>query len=107
MMAGLACGEPNTISFDILKNHTSFFVSAPDWVSEKGMRMLGAPLKGDPQVVSGESGAVAMGLVATVMQDPDYQELREALQLDETSNVLMFSTEGDTDPDNYKKILWR
>ncbi|MDK6248709.1 diaminopropionate ammonia-lyase, partial [Escherichia coli] len=87
--------------------HTSFFVSAPDWVSEKGMRMLGAPLKGDPQVVSGESGAVAMGLVATVMQDPDYQELREALQLDETSNVLMFSTEGDTDPDNYKKILWR
>ena len=107
IMAGLACGEPNTISFDILKNHTSFFVSAPDWVSEKGMRMLGAPLKGDPQVVSGESGAVAMGLVATVMQDPDYQELREALQLDETSNVLMFSTEGDTDPDNYKKILWR
>ena len=56
--------------------------------------MLGAPLKGDPQVVSGESGAVAMGLVATVMQDPDYQELHEALQLDETSNVLMFSTEG-------------
>ena len=48
-----------------------------------------------------------MGLVATMMQDPDYQELREALQLDETSNVLMFSTEGDTDPDNYKKILWR
>lgn len=45
-----------------------------------------------------------MGLVATVMQDPDYQELREALQLDETSSVLMFSTEGDTDPDNYKKF---
>ena len=67
--------------------------------------MLGAPLKGDPQVVSGESGAVAMGLVATVMQDPDYQELREALQLDETSNVLMFSTEGDTDPDNYKNFM--
>lgn len=107
IMAGLACGEPNTISFDILENHTSVFVSAPDWVSEKGMRMLGAPLKGDPQVVSGESGAVAMGLVATAMQDPEYQELRETLELDENSTVLMFSTEGDTDPDNYKKILWR
>ncbi|WP_086312554.1 diaminopropionate ammonia-lyase [Enterococcus sp. 7F3_DIV0205] len=107
IMAGLACGEPNTISFDILENHTSVFVSAPDWVSEKGMRMLGAPLKGDPQVVSGESGAVAMGLVATAMQDPDYQELRETLELDGNSTVLMFSTEGDTDPDNYKKILWR
>ena len=30
IMAGLACGEPNTIGFDILKNHTSFFVSCPD-----------------------------------------------------------------------------
>ena len=107
IMAGLACGEPNTISFDILENHTSVFVSAPDWVSEKGMRMLGAPLKGDPQVISGESGAVAMGLVATAMQDSEYKELREALELDENSSVLMFSTEGDTDPDNYKKILWR
>jgi diaminopropionate ammonia-lyase len=106
IMAGLACGEPNTISFDILENHTSFFVSAPDWVSEKGMRMLGAPLKGDPQVISGESGAVAMGLVATVMQDSEYKELRDALKLDKNSKVLMFSTEGDTDPDNYKKILW-
>jgi diaminopropionate ammonia-lyase len=106
IMAGLACGEPNTISFDILENHTSFFVSAPDWVSEKGMRMLGAPLKGDPQVISGESGAVAMGLVATVMQDLEYKELRDALKLDKESKVLMFSTEGDTDPDNYKKILW-
>ncbi|MTD38108.1 diaminopropionate ammonia-lyase [Erwinia sp. CPCC 100877] len=106
IMAGLACGEPNTISFDILENHTSFFVSAPDWVSEKGMRMLGAPLKGDPQVISGESGAVAMGLVATVMQDSEYKDLRDALKLDKESKVLMFSTEGDTDPDNYKKILW-
>lgn len=107
IMAGLACGEPNTISFDILKNHTAVFVSAPDWVTEKGMRMLGAPLKGDPQVISGESGAVSMGVLAAAMEDPAYKELREMLKLDEQSTVLMFSTEGDTDPANYKKILWR
>ena len=106
IMAGLACGEPNTIGFDILKNHTSFFVSCPDWVAAKGMRMLGAPVKGDPQVVSGESGAVGMGLVATLMTDPEYAELKEAIGLDENSVVLMFSTEGDTDPENYKAIVW-
>ncbi len=106
IMAGLACGEPNTIGFDILKNHSSFFVSCPDWVSAKGMRMLGAPVKGDPQVVSGESGAVGMGLIATLMTDPEYKELKEAIGLDENSTVLMFSTEGDTDPDNYKAIVW-
>lgn len=106
IMAGLACGEPNTISFDILKNHVDYFVSCPDWVSAKGMRMLGAPIKGDQQVTSGESGAVGMGLVSTLMQDPEYKDLRDALELNSDSEVLMFSTEGDTDPDNYKHILW-
>ncbi len=106
IMAGLACGEPNTISFDILKNHTSFFVSCPDWVSALGMRMLSAPVKGDPQVVSGESGAVGMGLIATLMTNPDYKDLKEAIGLNEDSQVLMFSTEGDTDPENYRAIVW-
>lgn len=106
IMAGLACGEPNTISFDILRNHVANFASCPDWVTERGMKMLGAPIKGDPQVTSGESGAVGMGLVATLMQDPAYADLKKQLQLDDNSKVLMFSTEGDTDPDNYKKILW-
>ncbi|WP_270790311.1 diaminopropionate ammonia-lyase [Enterococcus diestrammenae] len=106
IMAGLACGEPNTISFDILENHVDAFVSCPDWVAAKGMRMLAAPLKGDPQVISGESGAVGMGLVATLMQDEAYRDLKNFLGLNEDSEVLMFSTEGDTDPENYKHIVW-
>ena len=107
IMAGLACGEPNTISFDILVNHTTVFTSLPDWVAAKGMRMLGAPIKGDPQVTAGESGAPAMGLIATAMRDPEYKDLKEALQLDENSKILMFSTEGDTDPEMYERIMWQ
>jgi diaminopropionate ammonia-lyase len=106
IMAGLACGEPNTISWDILRNHTGFFVSCPDWVSAKGMRMLGAPVKGDPQVISGESGAVGMGVISAIMQNPAYAALKAALGLDEHSRVLLFSTEGDTDPENYRRIVW-
>lgn len=106
IMAGLACGEPNTISWDILKNHVDTFVSAPDWVAAKGMRMLSAPIKGDPQVVSGESGAAPFGVLACIMTMDEYKELREHLGLDENSKVLLFSTEGDTDPDRYKNIVW-
>ena len=106
IMAGLACGEPNTISWDILRNHVDAFVSCPDWVSAKGMRMLAAPVKGDPAVTSGESGAVGMGVISTLMQDEAYQDLKEALGLDQNSQVLMFSTEGDTDPEKYRKIVW-
>ena len=106
IMAGLACGEPNTLSWDILRNHVSAFVSCPDWVSARGMRMLGMPVKGDPSVVSGESGAVGMGLISAIMEDDTYRDLREHLELDRFSQVLMFSTEGDTDPEKYRRILW-
>lgn len=106
IMAGLACGEPNIVCWDILRNHVSAFCSCPDWVAAKGMRMLAAPIKGDPAVCSGESGAVGMGLIATIMQDPEYADLKEALELNENSKVLLFSTEGDTDPDKYKRIVW-
>lgn len=106
IMAGLACGEPNTISWDILKNHVDTFVSCPDWVAAKGMRMLSAPIKGDPQVTSGESGAAPFGVLACIMLMDEYKDLKEHLKLDSNSKVLLFSTEGDTDPDRYKSIVW-
>jgi diaminopropionate ammonia-lyase len=106
IMAGLACGEANPISWKILKNHARCFVSAPDWVSVKGMRVLGAPLRGDARVISGESGAVPAGLVAALMENDDWRELREVLGLNQDSVVLVFSTEGDTDPGRYQNILW-
>lgn len=106
IMAGLACGEPNTIGFEILKNYSGAFVSAPDWVSAKGMRVLGNPLTGDTKVISGESGAVTTGLLAAMMSDDKLKDLREALKLDKDSRVLLISTEGDTDPEKYRSIVW-
>lgn len=106
IMAGLACGEPNTISWDILKNHVKVFISAPDWVAAKGMRMLSAPIKGDPQVTSGESGAAPFGALAAMMTMEEYKDLRNDIGLDKSSKVLLFSTEGDTDPERYKNIVW-
>lgn len=106
IMAGLACGEPNTIGWDILRNHADAFISCPDWVSARGMRMLAAPVKGDPAVTSGESGAVGMGVVSSLMTDPAYKDLRDALEIGSDSQVLLFSTEGDTDPVRYREIVW-
>jgi diaminopropionate ammonia-lyase len=105
IMAGLACGEGNTISWEILKNDAAFFVSAPDWVAARGMRMLGAPLSGDPRVISGESGAVPAGLAFTLLRG-GCGDLRDALGLDANSVLLMFSTEGNTDPERYLDAVW-
>ncbi|MFV0616937.1 MAG: diaminopropionate ammonia-lyase [Megasphaera sp.] len=106
IMAGLCCGEPCTIGWDILKDHADHFVSVPDWVAAKGMRVLGNPMGDDPRVISGESGAVTTGFVAELLQNPSLRELREQLQITEQSDILCFSTEGDTDKENYRRIVW-
>lgn len=106
LMAGLACGEPNTISFDVLKDYTDGYISCPDFVSARGVRVMAAPLKGDPQIVSGESGAVGIGLTTLVALREEYKDIKEAIKLNEDSVVLVISTEGDTDPIKYREIVW-
>ncbi len=107
LMAGLACGEPNITGWEILKNFSTCFTSCPDHVAANGMRILAAPEGNDKRVVSGESGAVTTGLLFEIMTNPEYKDLKEKLGLDENSVVLLFSTEGDTDPDMYRDVVWK
>ncbi len=106
IMAGLACGEPCTIGYEMLNAYAENFVSMPDNIAAKGMRVLGNPLGADRRIVSGESGAAPLGLVVEVLQNESLAWLKEQLQLDENSVILCFSTEGDTDKENYRKIVW-
>lgn len=106
IMAGLACGEPCTIGWDILKDYADNFISCPDFTAAKGMRILGNPPRGDERVISGESGAATLGFVAEIMTNQDLLWMRDKLKLDKNSKVLFFSTEGDTDKANYKDIVW-
>ena len=106
IMAGLCCGEPCTIGWNVLRDHADHFVSVPDYCAAKGMRILGNPLPGDDRVVSGESGAATFGFVAELMTNPSLDWLRKKLQVDGNSRILCFSTEGDTDRENYRRIVW-
>ena len=106
IMAGLCCGEPCTIGWEILRDHVDHYVSVPDSVAAKGMRVLGNPLPGDDRIISGESGAATMGFVTEVMTSPELTDLRQQLALDSESRILCISTEGDTNSDNYRRIVW-
>ena len=106
MMAGLCCGEPCTISWEIIRSCAAAFVSCGDGYAARGMQLLGRPLEGDEAVISGESGAVTAGVVQGIMTEERLREFRETLKLDETSCVLVISTEGDTDQENYRKIVY-
>ena len=72
----------------------------------KAMRVLAAPAGNDPGVISGESGASAMGFLLELLASDDLEDLKKQAGLDDRSQILLFSTEGDTDPGNYLDIVW-
>lgn len=106
IMAGLACGEPCSIGWNVLRDYADNFISCPDYMAAQGMRILGNPAVGDDRVIAGESGAAAFGCVSEILRNPQYQDIKEKLGLNETSRVLFFNTEGDTDKENYRSIVW-
>lgn len=105
MMAGLSCGEPSPIAWNILKSTADYFISCDDEISAKGMRMLGRPAKDDAKITSGASGALPAGFLYEVMTNESHADLKANLNLGSDSKVLVINTEGNTDPDNYKKIM--
>ena len=105
IMAGLACGEPNPLTWPVLRDFSHAFVSCPDYVAEEGMRILASPKGDDRKIVSGESGAVGVGFLKVILENRDFCYDKKMLGFDENSVVLCFSTEGDTDPDSYKRII--
>lgn len=106
IMAGLACGEPSSIGWPILRDYADGFISCPDRIAAQGMRILANPLNNDRRVISGESGAAGIGVASEILRRPEYSNLKEQLNLNADSRLLFFSTEGDTDAENYKKIVW-
>ncbi|WP_407397615.1 diaminopropionate ammonia-lyase [Anaerovibrio sp.] len=106
IMAGLNCGEPCTIAWPILRDFVDWYFKCPDYISAYGMRLLAAPQGSDPKVISGESGAVTTGLVNLIAGKEEYADIKKLLKLGKDSVVLCISTEGDTDHEHYREIIY-
>lgn len=105
IMAGLNCGEPNPIAWDILSNYAFCFCSIKDEITKIGMRVLAKPIDGDTPIVSGESGACTLGLVYEALNNQDLNHIKNSLELNSSSKILCISTEGNTDVASYNKII--
>ena len=96
IMAGLACGEPSLLAWQELERAASAFMAVPDEAAIACMRLLA-----DQGVVSGESGVAGLTGCLLATADP---AAREVLGLD-GARVLLFSTEGATDPALYDRFV--
>lgn len=105
-MAGLACGEPNPISWNIMRCAAHYALSVPEYAAADGMRVLANPTGQDRRIISGESGASGFGAFYEIMTKESLRPIRKQLGLNAGSRVLFFSTEGATDLSNYRRIVW-
>lgn len=106
VMAGLSVGEPNTVAWEALSTMVNGYISCKDNVTATGMRILGNPILDDEKIISGESGALGMGVLSIICRDKSLLEIKEKMNIDENSVILLISTEGNTDPEMYEKIVW-
>ncbi|MEH7389325.1 diaminopropionate ammonia-lyase [Bacillus sp. JJ1474] len=106
IMAGLACGEPNTRAFELLRHYAVGGFSCNDSIAALGMRVYGNPIKDDPCIISGESGAVTLGVLYYLRKLTNDPKVCQEISLDANSRVLLISTEGDTDLAKYQQVVW-
>ena len=102
IMAGLNCGTPCSVVWPVLRDEAAAYAACTDAVTITGMRAYARPVGSDQAVISGESGAVTFGLLWEILRDG---ALRREMKIDQESVILLVNTEGDTDPEGYRRVL--
>jgi diaminopropionate ammonia-lyase len=97
LMAGLACAEPSLLAWRELDRGAAAFMAVPDEAAVACMRLLAKA-----GIVAGESGVAGLAALLLAAADP---AARETLGLTAQSRVLLFSTEGATDPQVYQRLI--
>lgn len=102
VMAMLDCYEPSLVAWRVLSRAADAFMTVEDSHAVAVMNRLARPTGGDPPIVSGESGGVGLAGLIRVAAKPD---LRSAIGLGPDARVLLFNTEGATDPERYEQLV--
>jgi diaminopropionate ammonia-lyase len=104
IMAGLACGEVSLLAWEILEEGADDFLTVPDEAAIECMRLLARGAGADIPVVAGESAVAGLAGLLLALDHPD---TARALGLSTVSRALLIGSEGDTDPEFYRKTVGR
>jgi len=105
VMAGLNCSEVSLTAWPVIRDRADLYFSITDDFAFEAMRRYANPEGADPRVVAGESGASGLAGLLALCEVDALRGAREALGLSAQSTVLVFVTEGDTDPESWTKII--
>jgi len=104
LMGGLACGEISRLAWSILRTGADAAMKLTDEPAAHAMRALADGTFGDAPLVAGESGVAGLAGLLAAAGDAT---ARRTLNLNETARIMLFGTEGATDPETYTDIVGR
>ena len=102
LMGGMSCGEPSLVPWKILKKSVNNCISLPDDDIGKTMKLCANASFGDDNIIAGENSAP--GIISLIASCND-ENIKNKLNLNFNSNILLIGCEGDTDQEMYKKLL--
>jgi diaminopropionate ammonia-lyase len=102
IMSGLNCGAPSLLAWPIVSAGLDALVAVDDERAREGMRALARQ-----GVVAGETGAAGLAGLLDQLTGPNSAAARAHLRIDVASSVLLFVTEGATDPTAWEHIVGR
>ena len=103
IMGGMSCGEVSLVPWEILRNSVDFCVTVSDEYISKTIKYLANKVFCDEKIIGGECSTP--GIVSLVGLCNDH-EVKNKINLNENSNVLLFGCEGDADEELYQKLLF-
>lgn len=105
IMAGLNCGIPSMSAWEILQNGMDAVLRISDKFAEQAMRLLYHPNSPDQKIISGESGAAGLAGLLAMLNEPEFLPLKNNLDINANTSILVINTEGATDPKNFDRIV--
>ncbi|PKP31541.1 MAG: diaminopropionate ammonia-lyase [Bacteroidetes bacterium HGW-Bacteroidetes-17] len=105
IMAGLNCGLPSTIAWPILQSGINACIRIEDDYTKQAMRILADSMPDDPTIIAGESGAAGIAAFLAILREKKFKSLLNHLDINESTRILFFNTEGDTDPESFHQII--
>jgi len=105
IMAGLNCETPSLGAWNLLKSGTDYAIKISDKYAKQAVRELYFPIGSDKQIISGESGAAGIAGFLALMIENEFNEIKDAIGINEKTDILFISTEGNTDEHVFNQII--
>ena len=102
IMGGMSCGEVSLVPWQILKDSVSSCISVSDEFVSQTIAMLAGKYFSEEKIIGGECSTPG---ITSLISCCNNEDIKNQLEINQSSNILLIGCEGDADKDLYQKLL--